>query len=173
VYTSPWTEFELTTLVVIGTDCKGSCKSNYHTITTTTAPSFIWSHVIEWNLGYTFCFVLKYCYQFVFVKWWGLKNNFFKFAWHWSFYPVYLYYLYEWKIFSFLDNFVIVIVIYYIFIWQHTFCGHIMLRVWLFSVLLLSSAQYNNFSYSKPDLYAIFSSPCQRQCELLPSLVVR
>jgi len=26
-------------LVVIGTDCTGSCKSNYHTITTTTAPS--------------------------------------------------------------------------------------------------------------------------------------
>jgi len=30
----PWTEFELTTLVVIGTNCIGSCKSNYHTITT-------------------------------------------------------------------------------------------------------------------------------------------
>ena len=28
--------FELTTLVVIGTDCIGSCKSNYHTITATT-----------------------------------------------------------------------------------------------------------------------------------------
>ena len=39
-YTSPWTQFELTTLVVIGTDCIGSCKSNYHTIMTTTAPSF-------------------------------------------------------------------------------------------------------------------------------------
>ena len=32
-YTSPWLGFELTTLVVIGTDCIG--KSNYHTITTT------------------------------------------------------------------------------------------------------------------------------------------
>ena len=30
--------FELTTLVVIGTDCTSSCKSNYHTITTTMAP---------------------------------------------------------------------------------------------------------------------------------------
>ena len=40
-YTSPWTGFELTTLLVIGTDCTGSCKSNYHAITTTTtAPSF-------------------------------------------------------------------------------------------------------------------------------------
>jgi ribonuclease HIII len=29
-YTSPWAEFELTTLVVIGTDCTGSCKFNYH-----------------------------------------------------------------------------------------------------------------------------------------------
>ena len=30
------TGFELTTLVVIGTDCTCNCKSNYHTITTTT-----------------------------------------------------------------------------------------------------------------------------------------
>ena len=34
-----WAGFELTTLVVIGTDCTGSCKSNYHTITATTTPS--------------------------------------------------------------------------------------------------------------------------------------
>jgi hypothetical protein len=32
-YTSPWTRFEFTTLVVIGIDCTSSCKSNYHTIT--------------------------------------------------------------------------------------------------------------------------------------------
>jgi len=31
-------EFKLTTLVVIGTDYTGSCKSKYHTITTTTDP---------------------------------------------------------------------------------------------------------------------------------------
>ena len=43
-YTTPLTGFELTTLVVIGTDCTGNCISNYHTITTTTAPRrlFIW-----------------------------------------------------------------------------------------------------------------------------------
>ena len=35
-YTSPWARFELTTSVIIGTDCIGSCKSNYHTITDTT-----------------------------------------------------------------------------------------------------------------------------------------
>jgi hypothetical protein len=32
------TGFQLTTLVVICTDCISSCKSTYHTITTTTAP---------------------------------------------------------------------------------------------------------------------------------------
>jgi molybdopterin/thiamine biosynthesis adenylyltransferase len=31
-----WVGFEITTLVVIGTDCIGSCKSNYYTIRTTT-----------------------------------------------------------------------------------------------------------------------------------------
>ena len=37
--------FELTTLVVICTDCIGSYKSNYHAITTTMPPSiyFIWT----------------------------------------------------------------------------------------------------------------------------------
>jgi len=36
-YTSPWTGFELTTLVVIDTDCICRCKSNYHIIATMTA----------------------------------------------------------------------------------------------------------------------------------------
>jgi hypothetical protein len=31
-----WSRFELTTSVVIGTDCMGSLKSNYHAITATT-----------------------------------------------------------------------------------------------------------------------------------------
>jgi hypothetical protein len=31
-----WVGFEITFLVGIGTDCTGSCKSNYHMITTTT-----------------------------------------------------------------------------------------------------------------------------------------
>ena len=38
LYTSLWSRFELTTSVVISTDCIGSCISNYHTITATTAP---------------------------------------------------------------------------------------------------------------------------------------
>ena len=46
--------FELTTLVVIGTDCIGSYKSNYHTIRTTTAPEvfgfpilWLWVYLIK------------------------------------------------------------------------------------------------------------------------------
>jgi hypothetical protein len=38
LFTSSWSRFEHTILVVIGTDCIGSCKTNYHTIMTTTAP---------------------------------------------------------------------------------------------------------------------------------------
>jgi hypothetical protein len=37
--TLPWSRFELTTSVVISTDFIGSCKSNYHTITSMTTPS--------------------------------------------------------------------------------------------------------------------------------------
>ena len=33
-----WAGFKLTILVVLGTDCTGSCKSNYYVITTTTTP---------------------------------------------------------------------------------------------------------------------------------------
>jgi len=44
LYASPWSRFELTTSVVIDTDCIGSCKSNYHTITATTAPGFCRNH---------------------------------------------------------------------------------------------------------------------------------
>ena len=35
------TTSEIQTIVVIGTDCTGSCKSNYHMITTKTAPDKI------------------------------------------------------------------------------------------------------------------------------------
>ena len=37
-----WAGFELTTLVVIGTDGIDSCKSNYHTITTMTVPQSVY-----------------------------------------------------------------------------------------------------------------------------------
>jgi hypothetical protein len=41
-----WAWFKLTMLVVIGTDCIGSCKSNYHAIMPTMAPLFVFeTHV--------------------------------------------------------------------------------------------------------------------------------
>ena len=42
-YISPSTGFKLTTVVVIGTACTGSCKSKDHTITTTTYPKVLLS----------------------------------------------------------------------------------------------------------------------------------
>ena len=66
LYTSPSSRFELTTSVVIGTDCIGSCKSNYHTITATMAFSFsicllltihyIWTFFILDISKYSGCF---------------------------------------------------------------------------------------------------------------------
>ena len=41
LHTSPWSRFEITTSVVIGTDSIGNCKSNYHAITSTTAPHLL------------------------------------------------------------------------------------------------------------------------------------
>ena len=57
-YTSPWTGFELTTLMVIGIDCTGSCKSNYHTITTTTTP-----YIDNLFLQNKFFTSREYCYH--------------------------------------------------------------------------------------------------------------
>ena len=37
-----WGGFEITMLVVIGADCIGRYKSNYHTITTTAVPGLVW-----------------------------------------------------------------------------------------------------------------------------------
>jgi len=43
-----WAGFDLITLVVISTDCTGSCKSNYHTIMTMMAP-YTCIHVVHLN----------------------------------------------------------------------------------------------------------------------------
>ena len=55
VSNTPRVGFKLTTIVVIGTNCIGSCKSNYHTITTTTAPSTL--GVAQSSIGYTFIII--------------------------------------------------------------------------------------------------------------------
>ena len=48
-----WAGFELTTLVVTGTDCIGSYKSNYHTNTTTKAPKFYLKSIGKIKLNQT------------------------------------------------------------------------------------------------------------------------
>ena len=52
LYNSHWSSFKLTTSVVIGNDCIGSCKSNYHAITAKTTPRIFYIHVL-WL--YLFC----------------------------------------------------------------------------------------------------------------------
>jgi hypothetical protein len=58
LYTSPWTRFEPTTSVVIGTDCIDSCESNYHTSTATTAPKFIHLNRYNFLIGVFFEFTV-------------------------------------------------------------------------------------------------------------------
>ena len=60
LYTSPWSRFDLTTLVVIGTDCIDSYKSNYHTMSDTTAPWMLHTFIVIYRtlLYYMHCFCL-------------------------------------------------------------------------------------------------------------------
>ena len=51
--------FKLTTLVVIGTDCTGSYKSNYHT--TTTAPYKVFVHCIKSNISVQILLIVILC----------------------------------------------------------------------------------------------------------------
>ena len=46
LYTLPWSRFEITTSVVIGSDCIGSCKSNYHTFMAMMAP-LIYNYLVS------------------------------------------------------------------------------------------------------------------------------
>ena len=65
LYTSPWSRFELTTSVVIGTDCIGSCNSNYHTITVTTALKCCDCLILEYDyhvIKCPDCVILEYNY---------------------------------------------------------------------------------------------------------------
>jgi hypothetical protein len=52
-----WIGLKLTNLVVIGTDCTGSCKSNYHTITTTTAPKEIYEKTNDYLIVCFFVYI--------------------------------------------------------------------------------------------------------------------
>ena len=72
LYTLSWSRFELTTSVVIGTDCIGSCKSNYHTIMATTAPQVLCNTVNMLLLREDF-FFWRHTYH---SSWWVLDSLF-------------------------------------------------------------------------------------------------
>ena len=55
LYTLPWAGVKPTTSVVIGINCIGSCKSNYHTITATTAPYIICGEHYKYYLWQLIC----------------------------------------------------------------------------------------------------------------------
>ena len=78
-YTSPWAIFYLTTFLIIGTDCTGSCKSNYHTIMTTMAPYnnylpciCVYLTSICHLFHYKFIILIKNWSHFLFGSW---RNN--------------------------------------------------------------------------------------------------
>ena len=48
--------FQRTTLGMVGTDCIGSFKANYHTITGTKAPYYLWKK----GIFFLFCYALNY-----------------------------------------------------------------------------------------------------------------
>ena len=70
------TGFEPTTLVVIGIDCRGSCKSNCHTITTKTIP-----YIIERKWTLVNIQIKKKGYKIICHKDRG-EINFTKFKWY-------------------------------------------------------------------------------------------
>ena len=61
----PWTGFELTTLVVISSDCIGSCKSNYHTIMTTASP---WSNLMIYKVSRKWFMINHYLLVFHYLS---------------------------------------------------------------------------------------------------------
>jgi len=77
--------FELTTLVMIGTDCIGSYKSNYHT--TTTAPNPFETFVVRWwiyllfywlNVSIMiFCLILSFLFTEICMK----TNYYYYYLW--------------------------------------------------------------------------------------------
>ena len=63
--------FKLTTLVLIGTDCIGSYKSNYHAITTTTAPQLL----SEINLKHELQMMNKTNFDLLWWLYWSTIKN--------------------------------------------------------------------------------------------------
>ena len=64
LYTTPWSRFELTKSVVIGTDYIDSCKSNEYTITSTMPPMIINNVIISWRKTCIVFFFSYFCFSF-------------------------------------------------------------------------------------------------------------
>jgi hypothetical protein len=62
-YTSPWAGFEFTILVVIGTDCIGSCISNYHVITNMMIPRPAQLNKQQWLPHCLYVKIMRYMYR--------------------------------------------------------------------------------------------------------------
>ena len=75
LYTSPWSRFEHTTSVVIGTDCISSCTSIYHTITTTTAPPLNGQPSFQPPKIYSICICLSDVPIQIWLGWLTYKKN--------------------------------------------------------------------------------------------------
>ena len=73
LYTSPWSRFELTTSVVIGTDCIGSCKFNYHTITNPLKLVSMFFCKIRWISHGTIINIFTNRHLMIKQMWWYLR----------------------------------------------------------------------------------------------------
>jgi hypothetical protein len=63
--------------VVIGTDCTGSCKFNYHTITTTTASLIISKSAIKSFVMQSISNIRKYLIHIKYIRLIFYTNNFY------------------------------------------------------------------------------------------------
>ena len=82
LYTSPWSRFELTTSVLVGTDSIGNCKSNYHTINAKTAHRLLFEIFkikdrlyvrvaqISFSIWNKICYVCGLLHVNKYLSWW-------------------------------------------------------------------------------------------------------
>jgi hypothetical protein len=75
-----WTGFELTTLVVLGTDCIVSCKSNYAITTTKAPPSIIFPYnnfkFFYWNNFWGISYKQIWSMDLFYMQLYSMRTNF-------------------------------------------------------------------------------------------------
>ena len=73
-YSPPWSRFELTTTVAICTDCIGSCKFNYHTITIISEFKFFINALMldlaTWKTKWVRVMVFNATFNNISIIWW-------------------------------------------------------------------------------------------------------